>query len=283
MPTPTPWRVTPAEAGTPLVEWLARRMATSRKQAKRTLDGRSVFVNRRRVWMAQHRLAAGDTVEVTGIRPPGRDARAPNLAILHDSHDVLVINKPAGITTNGPGGAEELLRRAHGSAWAVHRLDRDTTGCNLFARSPETRDRLVALFGERAVAKTYRVLAVGTVEPRARSIDTPIDGLSAHTELRVIRSNRVASYLEARIETGRTHQIRKHLRDIGHPVAGDRVYLTERLDHPHLRALPRQMLHAHSLRWSDPLTGAVVDVQAPLPPDFAGALHRLGLAGPARA
>lgn len=277
MAPPQHLNVAPAEAGTSLVEWLARRLGTSRKQAKRLLDGRSVFVNRRRVWMAQHRLAAGDEVEVTA--PPPRPV-APRLpAILYEDREMLVIDKPAGLTSNGPGSVEDLMRSAAGPLWAVHRLDRDTTGCNMFARSTDARERLVELFNERTVQKNYRLIAVGAVDPRIQVIENPVDGLSARTELRILGSNRLATYLEARIATGRTHQIRKHLRDIGHAIAGDRVYLTDRVDAPQLRGLPRQMLHAYALTWPDHASGKSVRVGAPLPADFTAALKRLGLGG----
>lgn len=277
MPTSRSLRVNRPEAGASLLEFLSRRLGLSHKQAKRLLDARSVFVNRRRVWMARHALEAGDVVEVPDV-PPARRAAATIPVLFEDEH-CLVVDKPPGLTSAGPGSVEEQLRRRHGSeATAVHRLDRDTSGCNLFARSAAARERLVALFGGHDLQKVYRAIALGRVPEDLHLLRSAVDNLEAVTRIRLLRAGAAASYLEAMPETGRTHQIRIHLQKAGHPLAGDRVYATREVDADVLRALPRQMLHAWRLRWVHPFTGATIGVEAPLPADFREALRALRLA-----
>lgn len=269
-------RVNRAENGWSLLDFLAARLGISRKQAKRLLDERVVFVNRRRVWMARHPLQAGDVVETPASARPAKPPAA--VALLYEDEHALVVNKPAGVTSNGPGGLEERLQRqGTAGAVAVHRLDRDTTGCNLFAKSSGDRERLVRLFEEREVRKTYRAIAVGRISEHRTRVDEPVDNLEAVTHLRILRATDAATYVEARPETGRTHQIRMHLKAIGHPLAGDRVYLTRELADDALRQAPRQMLHASRITWTCPWSGRAVNVEAPLPPDFRDVLRALRL------
>lgn len=270
------FRVNRSEQGLTLLDYLAARLSLSRKQAKHLLDDRAVFVNRRRVWMARHPLQAGDVVEAPGQRAPA--ARSADVRVLYADDHLLVADKPAGITTNGPGGLEELLARGPApGALAVHRLDRDTTGCNLFARSEAARQKMVALFESHGMEKAYRAIAVGRLSEARTRVESPVDHLEAVTHLRVLKALDAATYLEARPETGRTHQIRVHLKELHHPLAGDRVYLTRELTTDVLRQLPRQMLHAARLTWTCPWTGRDMRVEAPLPRDFRDALRALRL------
>lgn len=276
MPPLVTFRLRPAEAGTPLLDYLAGRLGISRKQAKRLLDSRAVFVNRRRVWMARHPLEAGDVVEA-----PGRPAAAPRpdrLRILWQDDEALAVDKPAGLLSTGTDSAEERLTRQLGQpVLAVHRIDRDTSGCLLLARNPAVRDRFVALFEARSIHKTYRALAMGAIPWRTETVRAAVDGQEAVTHFRVLSAGRRASYVEARPETGRTHQVRLHLRALGHPLLGDRVYVTREIDDEGLRAVPRQMLHAWRLAWKD-AAGARRAVEAPLPADFRDWLRELKLA-----
>ena len=282
MSTPHRWTITRAEDQTPLLDSLTRHLNISRKQAKRLLDARSVFVNRQRVWMARHPLHTGDQIEVMANPAARETARTtPGLVILREHADWLVVNKPAGLTTNdGPASLEALLRKQRGedTLEAVHRLDRDTTGCVLFARRPEARDGLVGLFEDKVIRKTYLALVQGAFPPGNQVANRRLEGLEAETEFRLLERGRIASLVEARPKTGRTHQVRLHARDLGHPLAGDRVYATGVTEEEALRRLPRQMLHAWKLSWTDP-EGTVVSVVAPWPDDFRKALRSLGLQG----
>lgn len=269
--------VTAAEAGTPLDIFLARRLKISRKQAKRLLDDRLVFVNGRRTWMARHPLQPEDRVEIPAAAAPG--APSAGMPILYRDNEYLVINKPPGLDSNGRGSVEEQLRTALRlpAIEAVHRLDRDTTGCLWFSLNAAARAPAVALFKERAVTKTYHAIVAGRIPASGTHITEPLEGQPAVTRVKLLSGNPVASHVKILIETGRTHQIRKHMASIRHPVLGDKSYFTREITDDRLRNVPRQMLHASGLAFPHPRTGQVVRVKAPLPGDFKQMLNRLRL------
>lgn len=269
--------VTHAQRDTPLVEFLAARMGISRKKSKALLDQRAVFVNQRRIWMAKHILRPGDRVEVTVA--PEQARRAAAIRILLDDKMFLVADKPAGVPSNGSGSAEEILRQQTGisTLCAVHRLDQDTTGCLLLAKSAAAKDRLVHVFESGSVTKVYHAIVMGEVPLSLREINEPIDGKTAKTEIMRLSVGRIASHLKVRIATGRTHQIRKHMSAAGHPIVGDRVYLTKAQPDAAFRRIPRQMLHASSIAFPHPDGGAEVRASSPLPGDFKNALRALRL------
>ncbi len=259
-----------------LLSSLASSIGLSRRSAKRLLDERRVFVNGRRVWMAHHAVHVGDAIEVQ----PHQYVDNEELRILIEVDPYIVVDKPAGRMTNeGAHGVEALLRRIkHDEEWrAVHRLDRETSGCLLFARTPEAAQRIVPLFRERRVKKTYWALVWGAFPKNIHHVASPIDGDPALTHIRILASSPEVSLLEVRIETGRTHQIRRHLLEAGHPIAGDRVYGTSRFLDERARALPRQMLHARRICFAHPYTGDRVSAESPLPADFRAALTLYGL------
>lgn len=268
------FEATPSEDGCPLEFFLANRLGLSRRAARRLLDERRVFVNGRRVWMARHRIDAGDRIEIQ----PGSPAAPPRATVLYDDDDVWVVDKPAGVLSTGPGGFDERFAADRGVAYAraVHRLDRDTTGCLILARSPEAFDRFVEWFRAGRVRKTYDAIAIGRFPPGVRVIREPVDGQSAVSVVRARRTGELASHVRVEILTGRTHQIRRHLLHAGHPIAGDRAYGAGRALPEVLRSVPRQMLHAASV--SFPTAAGVRTVSAPLPRDFARELRRLRLA-----
>jgi 23S rRNA-/tRNA-specific pseudouridylate synthase len=148
----------------------------------------------------------------------------------------------------------------------------------LFAKNDLAQQRIRALFAERKVQKIYRALAGGLVREKRVTIARPLDGQTAVTEIRVLNANRQGSYLEIAIHTGRTHQIRKHLLAIGHPLFGEPNYATRRVLSPLERRFRRPMLHALRLGFTHPITGAAVHCLAPLPADFRQGLAWLGLA-----
>ena len=264
------------EAGVLLVDFLAGRLALSRTKARAHLDARCVFVENRRIWMARHRLRAGDRVEVR--TEPGRGARG-EVRILHRDEYLLVSDKPPGLLSVGKDSLEERLRRQLGlpQLEAVHRLDRDTSGCLLLAAGAGIKAALVDAFRDRAVEKTYRAIVAGEMAREQTRIARSLEGRSALTEVRVLDSNPRVSYLAVRLATGRTHQIRKHLAGIRHPVLGDRQYFTAPQRDAQLREVPRQMLHAFAIAFAHPVTGQPLRVEAPLPEDFQTTLRRLGL------
>lgn len=281
--------VQPAEAGAPLLAFLAEQMQLSNRQAKALLDARKVFVNGQRVWMARHRISPRDRVEIQEVVPACPAVTAQS--VLFESPDYLIANKPPGILANvyppqaappatkGPNSMEESLRRElHNPALlAVHRLDRDTSGCLLFAKSAEALALVRPLFVKRQIRKLYQAIVCGCLGAQAREITCRIDGQSARTCVKTLRTNKWASHLQIELETGRTHQIRRHLLAIGHPVLGDQQYGTKRALSPRELAVPRQMLHAAELSFYHPVTGQLIRARSPLPDDFKACLRQFGL------
>ena len=271
--------VTPAEAGQALQNVLAARLDLSRNRAKALLDSRAVLVNRRPVWMARHAVSRSDVVEVAAAATDAA-SDAHEIPVLVEERDYLVANKPAGMLANGNDSAESALRNSRNepALRAVHRLDADTTGCLLLARSDAAFDAAVQRFRERAVEKVYRAIVADHVQEREREIAFPLEGRTAVTTIRVLATTREATYLDVSIATGRTHQIRRHLSMIGHPVLGDRQYTARRALSDRELAVPRQMLHAWSLVFPHPADGRPIRAEAPLPGDFRVCLSRFRLA-----
>jgi 23S rRNA pseudouridine1911/1915/1917 synthase len=249
------------------------------------------------------RLAEGEEVEVEG-EP---EADAPPVAepvefpVVHADADIVVLVKPAGLVVH-PGAGHEtgtlaagLLHRFPEVAGVgdpmrpgiVHRLDRDTSGLMVVARSPRAYDALTAALAQRAVQRRYLALAWGRFDARRGTIDAPIGrsatrrtrmavreaGKEARTGYEVLAQydHPVCALVECRLETGRTHQIRVHLAAIGHPVVGDGTYGGDR--NP-LRP-GRPFLHAHFLAVTHPATGEHLEFSDPLPPELAAVLTPL--------
>lgn len=275
---PVKLHVTRSERGLHLLEYLAARLGVSRSQAKRLLDDRVVFVNGQRVWMARHPLEERDAIEVHRPAAPAAEAASE---ILFDDGRLVIIDKPAGMLSNGPDSIETALAEELGERGlrAVHRLDRETSGCLLFARDAKALEAMVGVFEERAVRKVYRAIVLGRYPARLGRIDKPLDHQEAVTRIRVRHAGERATEIEAEIETGRTHQIRRHVADAGFPVLGDKQYATRVLEDTAMRGIQRHMLHAWKLEFEHPLAGSKVAVEAALPEDYRRCLKRFGLSG----
>lgn len=271
--------VTRSEAGVTLQELLAERLKLSRRAAKDLIDQRQVWVNRQCVWMARHNLKAGDVVEARAGSAALAAELPKRIRVLVETDRYLVADKPCGMLSIGPGGAEETLRAQTGdeSLRAVHRLDKDTSGCLLFAKGDDAFDAAVSVFKTRRVKKLYSFLAVGRIEVAASTITEPIDGEPAKTTIRRVAFNEDATFGTARIETGRTHQIRIHLASIRHPVVGDRVHGVKTGRDPRIMRVPRQMLHATEIELEDPMGRGHIRAHSPLPADFRRGLQMFGL------
>lgn len=270
-------QVQKAQAGKPIQDFLSEWLGLSRNKAKALLDSRQVHLNGHRIWMARHTLRAGDVLEAPlQTAPPQAQARA---AILYNGADYVVADKPAGRLSNGPESLEAELRRVLGidSLAAVHRLDRDTSGCLLLAKRQDAFDRAVDVFRQHRILKVYHAITAGRVPGPEHTVDSPLDREPAVTHLRVLDSSPLASHLSVKIDTGRTHQIRRHLEGIGHPVLGDKTYGLRHVMPPELRHIERQMLHAATLQFESPFNGEKIRVTSPLPGDFAACLKRLRL------
>jgi len=256
-----------------LAEFLAGRMGVSKNRAKGLLDRRRVWVNDCRVWMARHRLRKGDIVRILP------DSPAASVRVIYEDDALLVVDKPAGLLSNGEASAESLIRSQRGEPGlrAAHRLDRDTSGCLLIARNDAAYRALEAAFRGHAVGKKYHALVHGNPGRPEFRVSAPVDGLTATTRVRVVDSVPGAAHVIASIETGRTHQIRRHLASVRHPVIGDSVYAPPRLHDPRFREVPRQMLHSSEIALPHPATGARIRAASPLPADFRRCMKLLGL------
>ena len=282
-PKPDTWTVPQKFAGASLQEYLAETLGISKRAAKQQIDARAVWVNDRCVWMAHHALRRGDVVRIPrrAPSPTALSARPKKLAILFEDDDFLVVDKPAGIVSEGSDASAEALLRlqlADPRVQAVHRLDRDTTGCLLFAKDREAREAAVEMFRGRSVSKTYHAIVAGRFPFAHQTIDAPLDGRDAVTRVTRESASECASFLRVRIDTGRTNQIRRHLASVRFPVVGDRVFGLKRARDPRLIQVPRQMLHASTLSLPDPFSPhKEIKAHSPLPADFRATLRLFGM------
>lgn len=216
----------------------------------------------------------------------------PGIELLYVDDHVVVANKPSGLLVHRGWDDDDdvamfRVRDAIGArVHPLHRLDRGTSGALLFARSPEVTAELQKSFDERAVEKRYLALVRGAA-PSEGVIDHPVpkseDGprVPALTRFRLVAHSTIdrCSLVEAQPETGRLHQIRRHLRHISHPLVGDVTYGSGAINR-HYRAtydLHRLALHASVIAFPHPTTGERIEVLAPMPDDLGVALERLGL------
>ena len=266
-----------SEEGQTVQDFLARRLGVSRRAAKNLLDERQVWVNRQLVWMAHHTMRRGDVVQTSAFE--SRQPKPQNIRVLIEDKHYLFADKPAGILTIGPDSAEERLRAqlAAPELRVIHRLDRDTSGCLLVARNAAAFDAAVSVFKTRRVLKVYHAICVGRIERRSSTIREAIDGEPAVTHLTTLSSCPDATYLALRIETGRTHQIRRHLAGIRHPVIGDRQYGLKSAYDPRMQQIARQMLHATDIEMPHPLQPGNLRAHSPLPADFRRCLRLFSL------
>lgn len=281
-----------------LQDFLAQRFSLSRRTAKAMIDGRSVWVNRRCVWIARYAIKTGDVVEVpTAVvkgavaqvaekgRPPASKDVASHVKrhvrVLWQDDNYLVADKPSGVVScDDPKSVESILREQESipTLEAVHRLDRDTTGCLMFAKSHAALVAAVEIFKTHKVSKTYHAITAGEFKYAHQTINTPLDGETAVS--RVTREAKCpdASFLRVRIETGRTNQIRRHLASVRAPVVGDRVFGLKSARDPRLMQVPRQMLHASTLAMPNPMnTREEIKAHSPLPADFRSTLRLFGM------
>ena len=270
--------VAASEEGQTVQAFLASRLGVSRRAAKNLLDERQVWVNRQLVWMAHHTVRRGDVLQTSAAQAL-QQQKPQNIRVLIEDEHYLFVDKPAGILTIGPDGAEERLRAqlASPELRVIHRLDRDTSGCLMVARNAAAFTAAVAVFKTRRVLKVYHAICVGCIERRSSTIREAIDGEPAVTHLTTLASSRDATYLALRIETGRTHQIRRHLAGIRHPVIGDHQYGLKSAYDARIQQVARQMLHATDIEMPHPLHPGNLRAHSPLPADFRRCLRLFGL------
>ena len=262
-----------------LQDFLAAKLELSRRGAKDVIDQRRVWVNKKCIWMARFQLKTGDTVETSKAIP-----KAPvkfHVRVLWSNDNYLVCDKPAGVVScDDPKSVETLLRTQENipTLEAVHRLDRDTTGCLMFAKNHAAKEAAIEIFKTHKVSKVYHAVAAGKFPYAHQIIDAPLDNQPAVSRVTRESAGEDASFLRIRIETGRTNQIRRHLASVRAPVVGDRVFGIKNAHDPRLMQVPRQMLHASTLELPNPLdVKTQIKVHSPLPADFRATLKLFGM------
>jgi len=281
-----------------LQDFLAQKFSLSRRTAKAMIDGRSVWVNRKCVWIARFELRTGDTVEVPSqvVKGAQRQSTTPqtpqtsqtsqtsarrHIRVLWSNDSYLICDKPAGLVScDDPKSVESILREQEKipTLEAVHRLDRDTTGCLMFAKNHAALTAAIEIFKTHKVTKVYQAIVRGRFQYSYRVIDSPLDGQNAVSKVKCELAGDDASFLRVRIETGRTNQIRRHLASVRCPIIGDRVFGQKSVRDPRMMQVSRQMLHAATLELPDPtVPHSQIKVHSPLPADFRATLRLFGL------
>jgi 23S rRNA pseudouridine1911/1915/1917 synthase len=286
-----------AEAGLRLDQALAARVpGLSRRRARLLLDIGGVFVDGRRVKVAGRLVHAGEKIVANlggaldrATPKTGRDARAadearlPPHTVVFEDEDVVVVDKPAGLLTAPTPESDRnnlaslLARRAGGApVHVVHRIDLETSGLLVFAKTEDANRVLSEKFRTHDLERAYLAVVAGAFPDGMRVIERPVGGKRAVTHVAVEeRLGARATLLRCRLETGRTHQIRLHVQAEGHPVLGDPRYGGA----PISPRAPRMALHATLLAFAHPRTGEALSFTSPWPADLAAWLEALRRAG----
>lgn len=286
-----------------LDKWLATAVSgLSRSYIQKCIKDGQVSVNEKPA-KAGYRLRVDDEVSflIPEAAEPEIEAEDIPLAVLYEDEDVLVVDKPKGMVVHpAPGHYSGTLVNA--VLWhckgqlsgingvlrpgIVHRIDRDTTGSLIVCKNDQAHRAVAAQLKEHSLNRSYRAIVHGVLDAEEGVIDAPIgrdernrkkmavnrkNGKEAVTHYRVLKRFREYTYMECRLETGRTHQIRVHMNAIGHPLLGDEVYGARKTPF-HLQG---QTLHAHKLGFIHPKSGDYVEVEAPLPAYFVRLLEIL--------
>lgn len=276
--------------------FLSEQLQESRVTIKRWIEEGKITVNQKKI-KPSYTLAAQDTIQIEQEKPKEVEIKPQEipLSILYEDQDILVVNKPKGMVVHPANGNPDgtlvnaVMAICHESLSGiggeirpgiVHRLDKDTSGVIVVAKNDKAHINLSEQLKNHAVEKTYWALVRGLVKENEATISMPIGrntkdrkkmavdrkGKQAVTHFRVLE--RYPEYgctlLEIKIETGRTHQIRVHLSEIGYPVIGDTVYSNGKNEWN----IQGQCLHAKSLRFNHPITGKEMFIEAPLPDYF---------------
>lgn len=264
--------------------------APSVKAIKRFIDGKFCTVNDRTETFSSFALSEGDkvTLKMAALEKQEK-IQAVKVPILHEDKELLIVNKPAGLVCD-----DKSLKACFSKhkVTLVHRLDKETSGVLILAKSQAAKEKMAALFKERSVHKLYLAIVDGSLAKGEGTIDNHLGkkhgyqgqtiygavdakkGQRAITHWKCLNKGRSASVVCCEPYTGRTHQLRVHLSGMGHPILGDSQYGKTFVCH--LRP-QRNLLHAYSIAFKHPTTGKQIKVIAPIPADFKAALDALKL------
>ena len=273
----------------------------SREAIQRMIKDGKILVNGKQE-KASYKTSIGDVVQIEEVEPQEIDLKPQEmpLDVIYEDSDILIINKEKGIVVHPGNGnpdgtlANAVMARCKDSLSGiggkirpgiVHRIDKDTSGLIIIAKNDEAHINLSTQIQNRQVKKTYIALARGVIKENEATINMPIGrsqkdrkkmavsktGKEAITHFKVLKRYEGFTLLEVNIETGRTHQIRVHLAEIGYPIVGDEVYSNGK--NPF--GVKGQMLHAQKLTFKHPKSGEEVTFEAPLPGYFNNVLKQL--------
>ena len=288
------YQIDKTAAGLRVEQFLKRKGYSSQNISSIKHMPESILVNGVHYYMRQE-LAEGDCLSVRISETKCSDKIPPvelPLDIVYEDEDIIVLNKPAGMPIH-PSLNNYYNTMANALAWyyqeqdkpfifrCCNRLDRDTSGLVLVARHSYSATRIAQMTKNREIHREYRAIVRGIPAPSEGTIDAPLgrkagsiiertvdfeQGEPAITHYQVVESKNGHSLLALQLETGRTHQIRIHLKHLGYPLVGDYLY------NPDMEFINRQALHAYHLRFSHPVTGEKMEFTAPLPEDMKAIL-----------
>lgn len=273
----------------------------SRTMIQKLIEDGEVLVNGNKKKLS-YKVQIGDVIEINIPEPKETDIRAQNipLEIVYEDNDIIVVNKPKGMVVHPANGNPDgtlvnaVMALCKGSLSGiggeirpgiVHRLDKDTSGLIIVAKNDLAHINMSKQIKDRQVKKIYIALVKGNISEDEATINMPIgrstkdrkkmavrkDGKEALTHFKVLKRYEKYTLLEIKIDTGRTHQIRVHMAEIGHPVVGDIVYSNGKNEF----GIEGQMLHARSLDFRHPITGKQMHLEAELPQYFKDVLKKL--------
>lgn len=274
----------------------------SRSFLQKLIKDNQVYVNEK-IQKASYRLKTGDNVSFflpEQIEPDIEPENIP-LDILYEDEDVIVVNKPKDMVVHPSAGhythtlVNGLMYHCKGflsgingvlRPGIVHRIDKDTTGSVIVCKNDMAHQNIAEQLKEHSVTRKYRAICFGVIKEEEGTVNAPIgrdekerkkmsvnykNGKNAITHYRVIERFREYTYIECRLETGRTHQIRVHMASIGHPLMGDVVYSSKKWPYN----TNGQVLHAYILGFTHPSSGKYIETQAPIPDYFEAVLDKL--------